>query len=49
MTKTVPVVYYIRGERRVIGEAVVDLNDFPVTGKSEINLNNAGISDRKDS
>jgi hypothetical protein len=49
---TVPVVIYKDGEREVVGEAVVDLENY---GRSyldiinyEINLNDAGLTLRKD-
>lgn len=45
---TVPVVFYLGGERRVVGEAVVDTDDYTVRATSEINLNDAGLSERKD-
>jgi hypothetical protein len=51
MRKTVPVVFYTGSERVVIGEAVVEDEDFPlaaVSPNAEINLNNAGLSLRKD-
>lgn len=52
MIKTVPVVVYLGGRRQVVGEAMVQLDDyagldFPFD-LAEINLNNAGLSIRKD-
>jgi len=49
MQKTVPVVVYTDGQRRVIGEAIVELDDYPDLQinilSAEINLNNAGLSE----
>ena len=52
MRKVVPVVVYTDGRRQVVGEAMVEVGDysdveFPLD-LAEINLNNAGLSIRKD-
>jgi hypothetical protein len=52
MRKVVPVVVYTDGRRQVVGEATVEVGDysdvdFPLD-LAEINLNNAGLSIRKD-
>lgn len=45
-TATVPVVVYSKGERRIVGEAVVDVTDYDGVNirQAEIDLNNAGLS-----
>lgn len=47
MKKTVPVAYYKDGERQVIGEATVDIEDYSGVNwvTTEININNAGLSE----
>lgn len=46
-TATVPVVIYTKGERRIVGEAVVDIDDYNGVNirNAEIDLNNAGLSE----
>ena len=48
-TATVPVVIYRDGVRSVVGEAVINIDDYRGVNirSAEINLNNAGLSDRK--
>lgn len=49
-TVEVPVVIYKNGTREVVGTAVVDIEDYSIliTNQHEINLNDAGLSLRKD-
>lgn len=46
-TATVPVVLYRNGQRSIVGEAVVDIDDYNGVNirNAEINLNNAGLSE----
>jgi hypothetical protein len=47
MKKTVPVAYYKSGQRVIVGEAVVDMDDYDGVNwrTAEININNAGLSE----
>ena len=49
-TAVVPVVIYTRGERRIVGEAVVDIDDYDGINirTAEIDLNNAGLSEMRE-
>ena len=49
MIRLVPVVFYNKGVRRVIGSAEVDDELYNVQPNSEVNFNDAGLSVRKDS